>query len=496
VKTGIVDPPHPGEQTMNIESLVRLDGTGGAVPQADLDAFAAAFRGRLIQPTDADFDEARAVWNATIDRRPGLIARCSGPADVIAAVRFASRHGILTAVRSGAHNIAGNAVCDGGLVIDLSAMRSVRVDPEHRSARVEAGATLGDLDHETQAFGLAVPVGINSTTGIAGLTLGGGFGWLTRSFGLTVDNLTGVDVVTADGDYVHASEHDHADLFWALRGGGGNFGIVTSFEFRLHPVGPEVLAGPIVHPLSDASAVLDEYRERAASAPDALSVWAVIRRAPPLPFLDESVHGTGVVILALCHAGEVAHAVGDARPFRDIGRPIADAVAEVPFAAFQQAFDPLLTPGARNYWKSHNLVELSDGALDVLIRYAEQLPTDESEIFVGQLGGKAARIDRESTAYPHRDANFVVNVHTRWRDPADDERCIAWARGLFDELGAYATGGVYVNFMPSDEIERVRAAYGGHWDRLTQVKRRYDPDNFFRFNQNIPPRVEEEEAAE
>ena len=481
---------------MTTRTLVGLDGTGRAVEQSDLDALAAGLRGRLIFPEDDDYDAARSVWNAVIDRRPALIARCTGTADIIHAVRFARGHRILTAVRAGAHNIAGNATCDGGLVIDLSAMRGIRVDPEARTARVEAGATLCDLDHETQAFGLAVPLGINSTTGVAGLTLGGGFGWLTRNHGLTADNLIGADVVTADGELIHANESENADLFWALRGGGGNFGIVTSFEFRLHPVGPIVLAGPIVHALADARARLGEYRELAARAPDALAVWAVLRKAPPLPFLDESVHGSEVLILALCYDGPVDEGEKAALPFRELGNPIADAVAPVPYAAFQQAFDPLLTPGARNYWKSHNLTELADGALDTLVRYAETLPTAECEIFLAQVGGMSARVPRETAAYPHRDASFVLNVHTRWREPADDGHCIDWARQFFGDMEAYATGGVYVNFMPTDERDRVKMAYGSHWDRLIGVKRRYDPDNFFRLNQNIPTMTEEEEAAE
>ena len=481
---------------MTTRTLVGLDGATEAVAQSDIDSLAASLRGALIAPEDAEYDAARCVWNAAIDRRPALIARCAGTADIIHALRFATGRGILTAVRGGGHNIAGNATCDGGLVIDLSAMRGIRVDPEARTARVEAGATLFDLDHETQAFGLAVPLGINSTTGVAGLTLGGGFGWLTRNHGLTVDNLLGADVVTADGELVHASEDEHADLFWALRGGGGNFGIVTSFEYRLHPVGPTVLAGPIVHGLANARQVLDQYRELAARAPDALSVWAVLRQAPPLPFLDESVHGREVLILALCYDGPIEEGEKAALPFRELGEPIADAVAPVPYAAFQQAFDPLLAPGARNYWKSHNLTGLADGALDTLLRYAGDLPTAECEIFIGQVGGMSSRIPRDATAYPHREASFVLNVHTRWRDPADDERCITWARQFFGDMEDYATGGVYVNFMPTDESDRVRMAYGSHWDRLIGVKRRYDPDNFFRLNQNIPTMLEEQEAAE
>lgn len=301
-----------------------------------------------------DYNEARTIWNAMIDRRPGLIARCAGAADVVRAVRFARDNNLLVSVRGGGHGIAGNAVCEGGIVIDLSAMKSVRVDPQTKRARIEPGATLADVDKETLAFGLVLPTGINSTTGIAGLTLGGGFGWLTRKFGLTLDNLLSVDVVTADGELVKASETERPDLFWALRGGGGNFGVVTSFEFQLNPLNTEVLAGLVVHPFADAEKVLKEYRQALEAAPDELTCWVVMRQAPPLPFLPAEWHGKEIVVLAMCYCGEIAAGEKAAARLRAIGNPIADVVGPVPFTGWQQAFDPLLTPGARNYWKSQD----------------------------------------------------------------------------------------------------------------------------------------------
>jgi FAD/FMN-containing dehydrogenase len=373
-------------------------------------------------------------------------------------------------------------------MLDLSRMVSVRVNPQTRTARVEPGAKLSDLDKETQAFGLATPLGINSTTGVAGLTLGGGFGWLSRKYGLTVDNLLSADVVTAAGELVHTSETAHPDLFWAIRGGGGNFGVVTSFEFRLHPVGPQVVAGLIVHPFSAAKSVLNEYRRLVAQAPDELCCWVVLRKAPPLPFLPPEVHGTEVLILALCHSGDLAAGERAAAPFKAIGKPIADVVGPHPFTGWQAAFDPLLTPGERNYWKSHDFVELADGAIDVILNAIKGLPSPQCEVFIGNLGGAVNRVPAAATAYPHRDVNFIMNVHTRWSSPSEDQRCIAWARGFFDAAAPFATGGVYVNFMPDDEVQRVRSgAYGPNYDRLAKVKAKYDPRNLFRMNQNVAP---------
>jgi FAD/FMN-containing dehydrogenase len=462
-------------------------GADAPLSDAEVEELASRMRGSVLTPGAPGYDEARAVWNAMIDRRPGLIARCRGAADVVQAVRFARDHDALVAVRGGGHNIAGTAVCDGGLMIDLSPMRSVHVDPEARTARVEPGCTLGDVDQETQAFGLATPLGINSTTGVAGLTLGGGFGWLSRRHGMTIDNLLGADVVTADGQRVRADDRENPELFWAIRGGGGNFGVVTSFEFRLHPVGPEVLSGLIVHPMEDAPEVLRFYRDFAGSLPDEAAVWAVLRKAPPLPFLPAEWHGREVLVLAAFHGGDMADGERVLRPLREHGRPIADVVGPHPYAAWQQAFDPLLTPGARNYWKSHDFTRLSDGLLDTLVDYARRLPSDQTEIFVGQTGGAMRGVAPDATAYPNRSTEFVMNVHTRWEDPTDDARCVAWAREFFDAAAPYAAGTVYVNFLTEDETERVSAAYGPNRERLGRLKERYDPDNLFRMNQNIRP---------
>jgi len=452
--------------------------------------FTAQIRGDIVMPGDPSYDEVRQIWNAMIDRRPGMIVRCAGVADVMQAVSLALQHNLLVAVRGGGHNIAGNAVCDDGLMIDLSQMKSVRVDPGKRRAYVEPGACLGDLDHETQAFGLATPTGINSTTGVAGLTLGGGFGWLSRKFGLTIDNLVSADMVTAEGVLVHASATENPDLFWGLRGGGGNFGIVTLFEFELHQVGPEILAGLIVFPANQATAVLENYRKYVAAIPDEMNIWVVMRKAPPLPFLPEEVHGQNVIVLALFYAGDEQTGQALVEPLRSFGNPYGEHVGVMPFTAWQKAFDPLLTPGARNYWKSHNFTELSDQAVATLVDYAASLPSDQSEIFIGLLGGETSRIAADSTAYAQRDAQFVMNVHIRWEDAQDDQRCIAWAREFFNAAAPYATGGVYINFMTEEEGDRVTAAYGAGYQRLARLKEKYDPGNLFRLNQNIKPATE------
>ncbi|MGH9869025.1 MAG: FAD-binding oxidoreductase [Candidatus Polarisedimenticolia bacterium] len=467
-----------------------IDGKKASISSEALDALRGGLRGALCLPGEAGYDEARTIWNAMIHKRPAAVVRAVGASDVMQTVRLAAQYGLLLSVRGGGHNIAGNAVCDGGLMLDLSRMVSVRVDPEARTARVEPGARLGDLDKETQGFGLATPTGINSTTGVAGLTLGGGFGWLSRKYGLTVDNLLSADVVTAAGELVRASSTDHPDLFWAIRGGGGNFGVVTSFEFNLHPVGPQVIAGLIVHPFSNAKEVLHEYRRLVENAPDELCCWVVMRKAPPLPFLPQETHGTEVLVLALCYAGDPVAGEKAVAPFKAIGKPIADVVGPAPYAAWQTAFDPLLTAGERNYWKSHDFVDLADGLISVLLDAVQRLPTPQCEIFIGSLGGAINRIPAEATAYPHRDVNFVMNVHTRWSSPSEDTPCIGWARALYDAAAPFATGGVYVNFMPDDEAQRVRSgAYGPNYDRLARVKAKYDPKNLFRMNQNVAPAV-------
>jgi FAD/FMN-containing dehydrogenase len=436
---------------------------------------------------DAGFEDARTIWNGMISRTPALVARCTTPFDVAAAVRFAREHSLLTSVRGGGHNIAGNAVVEGGLTIDLSPMRGVQVDPARRIARVEGGATLGDFDRAAQAHALATPLGINSTTGIAGLTLGGGFGWLSRRFGLTSDNLRAADVVNASGERVRASRDENADLFWGLRGGGGNFGVVTTFEFDLHRVGPAVLAGLIVHPLADAKKVLRFYREFAPASPEELASWFVLRKAPPLPFLPAEWHGREILVLAVCYSGDLADGERALAPLRQFGNPIADVVGPQPFADWQTILDPLLTAGMRNYWKSHDFLDLSDGLIDVLTDFAHRLPDDQTELAFAQLGGAIGRLSNGDTAYARREAQYLVNVHGRWADPAKDDSCVGWARELFAAAAPYSTGSVYVNFLTGDEESRVRAAYGANYDRLVALKNRYDPSNLFRVNQNIRP---------
>ncbi len=464
-----------------------MDAGSKAIAGETLDALRAKLRGSLCVPGDEGYDPARTLWNAMVDRRPGLVVRCLGASDVVNALKLAREQKLLVAVRGGGHNIAGKAVCDGGLLIDLSPMKSVRVDPASRTARVEPGATLADFDKEAQAFALATPLGINSTTGVAGLTLGGGFGWTTRKLGLTVDNLLSADVVTADGKLVRAGQDENEDLFWALRGGGGNFGVVTSFEFKLHPLGPEVLSGLIVHPLDQARELLPAYRRIAKEAPDELTVWVVMRKAPPLPFLPTEWHGKEVLVFAVCYSGDMKAGEKAVQPLRALGKPIADVVSPHPFTGWQAAFDPLLTPGARNYWKSHDFNDLSDAAIGVVLDAVSNLPTPECEVFLAHIGGAMARVPADATPFPNRDAHFIMNVHTRWRDKAQDQACVAWARRLFEATAPFASGSVYVNFMPDDEGDRVQKAYGPNYRRLAQIKRRYDPDNLFRMNQNIRP---------
>lgn len=446
-----------------------------------------SLRGDLLLPGEPDYDAARKIWNAMIDKRPAMIARCAGSADVRTAVNFARDHGLQLAVRGGGHNIAGSALVNDGLVIDLSKMRSVQVAPLEMRAWVEGGATLRDVDHEAQSFGLATPLGINSTTGVGGLTLGGGFGWLTRKHGLAIDNLVSADIVIANGERLHTDIDSHPDLFWAIRGGGGNFGVVTTFEFALHAVGPMVTAGLIVFPFAQARSVLRKYRDYVEALDDNVSVWGVLRKAPPLPFLPAAVHGTDIVALAFFSPlppEDVDAAVAEVRAF---GEPVGEHIGAVPYAAWQQVFDPLLVPPARNYWKSHNFNQLSDAAIDVVIAYAGRLPSEQSEIFLGLLGGAANTHASDEMAYPHRKALYAMNVHTRWLDPAEDATCLAWAREFFKAAAPHAAGGVYINFLNEDEVDRIAEAYGPNYGRLKEVKAKYDPDNLFRSNQNIRP---------
>jgi FAD/FMN-containing dehydrogenase len=459
------------------------------VSNSAIEELKTAVRGQLLLPDDAGFDEARSIWNAMIDRRPAMILRCAGVADVRRGVAFARDNGLPLAIRGGGHNIAGSALCDDGLVLDFSLMKSVRIDPFARHAYVEPGATLADFDHEAQAFGLATPLGINSTTGVAGLTLGGGFGWLSRKYGMTVDNLVSADVVTADGELLRASADSNEDLFWAIRGGGGNFGVVTSFVFALHPVGPMVYSGLVVLPLDQARDALVKYRAAAADMPDELSVWAVLRLAPPLPFLPSDVHGQPVIIFAMCYTGPTADGPSAVAQVKAFGAPVGEHLGEMPYTMWQQAFDPLLAPGSRNYWKSHNLAGIDDGLIEALLQSIQNLPSPQCEIFFGQIGGQTQRVPVNATAYSSRDTQYAMNVHGRWEDPADDDCCISWARAFFDASAPFSLGSVYVNFMTQEEAGRVADAYGPNYERLVAVKSCYDPHNLFSHNQNIRPAV-------
>lgn len=447
-------------------------------------------RGELLLPDSPGYNKARAIWNAMIDKQPAIIVQCAGAADVIHAVNFARTNHLTVSIRGGGHNIAGNAVCDGGLVIDLSPMKSVRINLKDKRALVEPGATLADFDHDAQVFGLATPLGINSTTGVAGLTLGGGFGWLTRKYGMTVDNLVSADVVTADGKLVRASATENPDLFWGIRGGGGNFGIVTSFEFQLHPVGPAVFSGLIVFPFDEAKTVLKKYREFVQNIPDDLNVWVVLRKAPPLPFLPAEVHGKEIVVFAIFYAGDSAKGEKLIAPIRTFAKVLGEHVGSQPYVNWQRAFDPLLTPGFRNYWKSHNFSTLTDPALDAMIEYAGKLPSSHCEIFIGLVGGQASRVASDETAYSQRDAKFVMNVHGRWETANEDQKCTSWAKAFFKASAPYATGGVYVNFMTQEETDRIQSAYKpAVWKRLVEVKNKWDQENVFHMNQNIKPSV-------
>jgi FAD/FMN-containing dehydrogenase len=447
------------------------------------------FRGEVLDPGDDGYDAARAIWNGAIDRRPACIARCTGVADVVAAVGFARERGLLVGVRSGGHGVGGHAICDGGLVVDLSAMKGIRVDPATRTARAEAGVLWGELDRETQYFGLATVGGIVTHTGIAGLTLGGGIGWLMRKHGATVDNLVSADVVTAQGEVLTASEEENPDLFWAVRGGGGNFGIVTSFEYRLHPVGPIVLAGPIFHRLEDAPEVLRFYREFIAAAPDELTTIFELSVAPPLPFLPEEVHGTQVVMVGACYAGAPGEGAEVVRPLKQFGRPIVDLLEPKPYTALQSMFDPLVPHGWHRYWKSVELPPLTDAAIDTLVEHAPAVTSPKSYCIVFQLGGALARVHEDETAFSQRTAAHNVNVNAVWTDDdPDGDRHVAWAQDVFAAMQPHAGGRVYVNFLGEEGGNRVRQAYGERtYERLVELKRAYDPTNLFRLNQNIEP---------
>jgi hypothetical protein len=452
-------------------------GAETVVQGSTVQTFQACVGGTIIRPDDVDYDRARKTWNGMIDKHPALIARCTGVADVIAAVRFARDHDLLVAVRGGGHSLPGFSVCDGGMVIDLSPMKGVRVDPAKRTAVAQAGLTWGDYDRETQVFGLASTGGVISTTGIAGLTLGGGIGWLMRKYGLACDHLRSVDLVTADGQFLTASAAESPDLFWSVRGGGGNFGIITSFEYQLHPVGP-VLAGMVIHPIARAKEVLRFYREFTPTAPDELTTYAFLLTTP---------EGVPVVALMCCYCGDIIAGEQVLRPLRTFGPPLADEIKPMAYQALQSMLNEAYPPGLYNYYKSHYVAQISDELIDTVIDCFANIPSAMSALGFEQFGGAVSRVRVEDTAFRHRDAPYDIAILGEWADPATSAINVQWVREVAVVTERFSTGGTYVNFLGEDGEEQVKAAYGSHYQRLVALKRKYDPTNFFRLNQNIKP---------
>lgn len=444
-------------------------------------------RGRVLRSGDPGFEDARRLWNGMIDRSPTVIVQCEGAADVVAALDFARGNELPVTVRGGGHGVAGKAVCEGGCMIDLSAMDEVHVDASRRRVRVGPGARWGQVDHETQAFGLATTGGVDSRTGVAGLTLGGGVGWLARSCGLSVDNLVSAEVVLADGRTVTASAHEHPELWWGLRGGGGNFGIVTSFELQLHEVGPEIMVAQVFYPLEQAEQVLRAYRDYTAALADTTSCYALFVPTPPADPFPEERHGTTALALVACHNGPLEEGEEQLAAVTSFGDPLLSVLAPMPYTALQQAFDAGAPDGGRYYWKAQYLNELSDEFIETLANGVETLPGPFSNVFIEQMGGAIARPSAAATAYPHRDVRYGLGISSGWADPAQDHEAIRWTRDLDAALRPFGAGAVYVNYLDADEDDRVSAAYRHNLERLQHVKGTYDPDNVFRQNANVVP---------
>lgn len=462
--------------------------------EAELDAQELAglterVRGPVLTPQDPGYDEARSIWNGLIDRRPALIVQCSGAADVVDAVNFAREQGLTLSIKAGGHNVAGNAVNDGGLVIDLSQMRGVTVDPAARTVRVQGGATWGDCDRETQLFGLAVPGGVVSTTGVAGLTLHGGLGHLRRKHGLSIDSLLSVDVVTADGQFRRASRTENEDLFWAIRGAGSNFGVVTSFEFQAHPVGPMVFVGAAFYPLEDAPQILPAWRDFMAAAPEELSSLAICWSIPPHEPFPPELHGTPIVAVAAAYCGPVEEGERVVQPLRELAQPVVDASGPWPWLGLQSGFDAIFGKGELRYWKSRALADLSEEAIGDILELAGRRPSPLTDIAIWHHGGAMSRVAETETAYGGRDAQFLVTAEANWTDPAQNDEAIGWARAVWDAMERHSTGGVYLNFpgFGEEKDALARAGYGDNYERLAALKAKYDPDNLFRMNINIAP---------
>jgi FAD/FMN-containing dehydrogenase len=449
-------------------------------------------RGKVLIPTDVGYDAARSIWNAMIDRRPAVIAQCLGTADVVESVNFARQQKLTISIKGGGHNISGLALCDGGLMIDMSLMRGVWVDPERQIAHAQAGCLLGDVDRESQVHGLAAVLGFVSETGIAGLTLGGGFGYLTRRFGWTSDNVRSMQVVTADGRLLCASEKENSDLFWALRGGGGNFGVVTDFEYQLYPVGPEVMAGAIAWPVEQAEEVLKFFREVAEYAPPELVCVAGIRIAPPAPWLAKEIHGKMIIALFICHTGNVDEGQKLLAPIKSLGSPVGDVVQPRPYVSQQSLLDATQPKGRRYYWKSEYLPNLDPLMLNMLIEHGEKIMSPHSAILLFPIDGALNKRPNDHSPVGNRDANWVLNVGASWENAADDKTNVDWARNAWEEMRQFSTGGTYINFLTEEESdERIHAAYGKNYDKLVEAKTKWDPENIFRMNKNIKPKTRE-----
>ena len=454
---------------------------GTTLAEERIEGFRASLRGEVLRSGDADYEAARRVWNGMIDRRPSLIARCAGTADVIQAVNFAQANDLAVAVRGGGHSVAGHGVCDGGLMIDLSRLKGIRVDPARRTVRAEPGVTWGELDHETQAFGLATTGGIVPTTGIAGLTLGGGLGYLMRRFGLACDNLLSVDLVTADGELRTASATENEELFWGLRGGGGNFGVVTSLEYRLHPVGPLVLGGFIFHPLAVAKDALRFYCEFTRTAPEELTTYFAFATSP---------EGQQVVVFITCYSGPLEDGEEVLRPLRSFGAPLADMVSTMPYTALQTLAGPLYPPGRLNYWKSSFIAQLDDEVFDPMITQFRAVPSPYSAVALEHLGGAVSRVGADETAFSQRSVPFSLIITSEWTDPAETDRNVKWARDFWAAMRPFESEGAYVNYLDADEQDRIKAIYAGAtYERLVALKHQYDPSNLFHHNQNIRTRA-------
>ena len=476
-------------------SFRTLHDTKTSIDPETYSAFRSAFRGPLISETDPGYEKARRVWNSLIDKRPSLIARCQGQTDVVAAVNFARDNDLLVSVRGGGHNVSGSALCDGGLTIDLSLMRAVRVERRSNTVHVQGGATLADVDRETQLFGLATTTGNVSETGIAGLTLGGGFGNLRRKYGLSVDNLVSVDIVTADGQVLRAAEDENPDLFWAVRGGGGNFGIVTSFEFRLYPVGPEVYFAAQFFPMDNAAQSFRAWRNFMEAAPEDISSLAFFWTVPRHEAFPEAIRGQRVFLYGALHAGDVMEGERATEALRAIGTPVLDMSGPGPYCAWQAGFDPFFSRGAiyedlYAYWKSLYLAELSDAHIEELVETARGMPSEQCLIAIWHLGGAMARVPEDATAFGKRNAPYMLSYDSCWTDPSCTEEVIVWTRAQVSAAQRHSSGGVYVNFpgVGENTDEQVRSAYGANYTRLSEIKGRYDPGNLFRINQNIEPR--------